>query len=96
MFLAVLVSPMQYFIPFVGNIEVKTINFGTCYYSFSYNLVLTLTFIEIYRFIDRNFSKKTINFVFIVLSKFFEKDTLYIKLWGCQIILERFFNFANL
>jgi hypothetical protein len=35
------------------------------------------TFIEIYRFIDRNFSKKTINFVFIVLSKFFEKDTLY-------------------
>jgi hypothetical protein len=26
----------------------------------------TLTFIEIYRFIDRNFSKKTIKFVFIV------------------------------
>jgi hypothetical protein len=37
----------------------------------------TWTFIEIYRFIDRNFSKKTINFAFIVLSIFFEKDTLY-------------------
>jgi hypothetical protein len=36
----------------------------------------TFTFIEIYRFIVRNFSKKTINLVFIVLSIFFEKDTL--------------------
>jgi hypothetical protein len=36
-FLAVLVSLMKYFRPFVVNIEVKTLNFGTCNYSFSYN-----------------------------------------------------------
>jgi hypothetical protein len=68
---------MQYFRQFVVNIEVKTLNFGACNYSFSYNVLFsTLIFIKIYRFIVRNFSKKTINLVFIVLSIFFEKDTL--------------------
>jgi hypothetical protein len=52
-------------------------NSKTCLQLFIFLQFSTLTFIEIYRFIVHHFSKKTINFVFIVLSIFFEKDTLY-------------------
>jgi hypothetical protein len=55
--------------------DVKTLNI-LCLQLFIFLQFSTLTFIEIYRFIVRNFSKKTINLVFIVLSIFFEKDTL--------------------
>jgi hypothetical protein len=51
-------------------------SFVTIFLSNEVEKFSTLTFIEIYRFILRNFSKKTINLVFIVLSIFFEKDTL--------------------
>jgi hypothetical protein len=65
----------NYFRQFVVNIDVKTLNI-LCLQLFIFLQFSTLTFIEIYRFIVRNFSKKTINLVFIVLSIFFEKDTL--------------------
>jgi hypothetical protein len=57
---------MQYF----RKIEVKTL-------LILLQLNCRNTFIEIYRFIVHNFSKKTIKFAFIILSNFFEKNTVY-------------------